>query len=77
MRGLGGEQHVKCSRAGFPDGVGRLGHRPGNDESLRLYGPADEAEAIRTIRRALGVAMTPLDTADFYGAQQSDVPVQK
>jgi aryl-alcohol dehydrogenase-like predicted oxidoreductase len=32
-----------------------------------FYGPADEAEAIRTIDRALELGVTFLDTADMYG----------
>jgi aryl-alcohol dehydrogenase-like predicted oxidoreductase len=32
-----------------------------------FYGPADEAEAIRTIDRALDLGVTFLDTADMYG----------
>ncbi len=32
-----------------------------------FYGPADEAEAIRTLHRALDLGVTFLDTADAYG----------
>jgi len=32
-----------------------------------FYGNADEAEAVRTIRRALDLGVTLLDTADMYG----------
>src|SRR3712207_8700616 len=32
-----------------------------------FYGPTDEAEAIRTIHRALELGVTLLDTADMYG----------
>ncbi|MFH8774784.1 aldo/keto reductase [Streptomyces sp. NPDC017958] len=31
------------------------------------YGPADEAEAVATVRRALDLGITLVDTADFYG----------
>src|ERR1700681_1827386 len=31
------------------------------------YGPADQAEAIATIHRALDLGVTLLDTADMYG----------
>jgi aryl-alcohol dehydrogenase-like predicted oxidoreductase len=31
------------------------------------YGPADEAESTATIRRALDLGVTFLDTADMYG----------
>jgi aryl-alcohol dehydrogenase-like predicted oxidoreductase len=33
----------------------------------QFYGPADEAEAIATIHRALDLGVTLLDTADMYG----------
>jgi aryl-alcohol dehydrogenase-like predicted oxidoreductase len=36
------------------------------------YGPADDGEAIRTIRQALSIGITLLDTADFYGAGRSE-----
>ncbi|MCW3022432.1 MAG: aldo/keto reductase, partial [Conexibacter sp.] len=32
-----------------------------------LYGPADRAESIATIRAALDAGITLLDTGDFYG----------
>ena len=32
-----------------------------------FYGPADDAESIRTIHRALELGVTLLDTADMYG----------
>src|SRR3954466_7852596 len=32
-----------------------------------FYGTADESEAVRTIHRALELAVTLLDTADMYG----------
>ncbi len=32
-----------------------------------FYGPRDEAESIRTIRRAIDLGVTMLDTADTYG----------
>ncbi|MFB7087848.1 aldo/keto reductase [Streptomyces sp. NPDC056296] len=31
------------------------------------YGPADEAEAVATVRAAIDAGLTLLDTADFYG----------
>ena len=36
------------------------------------YGPADEGAAIRTIRQALALGITLLDTADFYGPGTSE-----
>ena len=32
-----------------------------------FYGPADEAESIATIHRALALGVSFLDTADMYG----------
>jgi aryl-alcohol dehydrogenase-like predicted oxidoreductase len=32
-----------------------------------VYGPADDAESIATIRAALDAGITLLDTGDFYG----------
>src|SRR5436305_13644381 len=32
-----------------------------------FYGPGDEAESVATIRRALDLGVTFLDTADMYG----------
>lgn len=31
------------------------------------YGPADDAESVRTIRQALDLGVTLIDTADVYG----------
>jgi aryl-alcohol dehydrogenase-like predicted oxidoreductase len=37
-----------------------------------LYGPADDAESIATIREALGAGVTLLDTGDYYGAGHNE-----
>src|SRR3712207_2061132 len=37
-----------------------------------FYGPTDEAEAIRTIHRALDLGVTFLDTADMYGPHTNE-----
>src|SRR5437660_161244 len=37
-----------------------------------FYGPTDEAESISTIRRALDVGITFLDTADAYGPYKNE-----
>jgi aryl-alcohol dehydrogenase-like predicted oxidoreductase len=42
-----------------------------------FYGPRDEAESIRTIRRALDVGVTMLDTADAYGHGENERLVGK
>jgi aryl-alcohol dehydrogenase-like predicted oxidoreductase len=36
------------------------------------YGPSDEAEALATLRRALDLGITFLDTADLYGAGHNE-----
>jgi aryl-alcohol dehydrogenase-like predicted oxidoreductase len=38
-----------------------------------LYGPADDAESIATIRAALEAGITLLDTGDFYGAGSNEM----
>jgi len=38
-----------------------------------LYGPADEAESIATIRAALDAGITLLDTGDWYGMGQNEM----
>ncbi len=42
-----------------------------------FYGPADEAESVRTIRRALDLGVTFLDTADMYGNGENERLVGK
>ncbi|RYP83797.1 aldo/keto reductase [Nocardioides guangzhouensis] len=38
-----------------------------------LYGPADEAESLATIRAALDAGVTLLDTGDFYGMGHNEM----
>ena len=38
-----------------------------------LYGPADEAESVATIRAALDAGVTLLDTGDFYGMGHNEL----
>lgn len=38
-----------------------------------LYGPADEAEGIATVRAALDAGITLLDTGDFYGMGKNEL----
>ena len=38
-----------------------------------LYGPADDAESIATIHRALDAGVTLLDTGDFYGMGRNEL----
>ena len=38
-----------------------------------LYGPADEAESLATIRAALDAGVTLLDTGDFYGMGHNEL----
>src|SRR3954471_22514891 len=40
-----------------------------------FYGGYDDAESIRTIRRALDLGITLLDTADMYGAGDNETLV--
>jgi len=42
-----------------------------------FYGPTDEAEGIATIRRALDLGVTMLDTADMYGPFTNELLVGK
>jgi aryl-alcohol dehydrogenase-like predicted oxidoreductase len=42
-----------------------------------LYGPADEAESIATIRAALGAGITLLDTGDFYGIGHNEMLIRE
>jgi aryl-alcohol dehydrogenase-like predicted oxidoreductase len=42
-----------------------------------FYGPGDESESIRTIRRALDLGVTLLDTADMYGSGENERLVGK
>ncbi len=42
-----------------------------------FYGPRDEAESIATIRRALALGVTMLDTADMYGVGENERLVGK
>ena len=37
-----------------------------------FYGPADEQESLATIRRALDLGMSFLDTADMYGMGRNE-----
>ena len=63
----------------------RLGRGGPNVSALGLgcmgmsefYGSTDDAESIRTIRRALDLGMTFLDTADMYGAGHNEELVGK
>jgi aryl-alcohol dehydrogenase-like predicted oxidoreductase len=42
-----------------------------------FYGPADEAEGIATIHRAVDLGVTLLDTADVYGPHTNEILVGK
>ena len=42
-----------------------------------LYGPADEAESIATIRAALDAGITLLDTGDFYGMGHNEMLIRE
>src|SRR4051794_37683741 len=42
-----------------------------------LYGPADDAESVATIRAALDAGVTLLDTGDFYGAGANELLIRE
>ncbi len=42
-----------------------------------LYGPADDAESVATIRAALDAGVTLLDTGDFYGAGHNELLIRE
>jgi pyridoxine 4-dehydrogenase len=42
-----------------------------------LYGPADDAESIATIRAALDAGVTFLDTGDYYGAGHNEMLIAR
>ncbi|MFI6443992.1 aldo/keto reductase [Kitasatospora sp. NPDC050543] len=42
-----------------------------------LYGPADDAESIATIRAALDAGVTLLDTGDFYGMGHNELLIHE
>jgi aryl-alcohol dehydrogenase-like predicted oxidoreductase len=41
------------------------------------YGPADEAEAVATVRAAIEAGITLIDTADFYGNGQDEELIRR
>jgi aryl-alcohol dehydrogenase-like predicted oxidoreductase len=42
-----------------------------------MYGPADEAESVATIRAALDAGITLLDTGDFYGMGHNELLIRE
>jgi aryl-alcohol dehydrogenase-like predicted oxidoreductase len=50
----------------FPIGLGCMGMSD-------LYGPADDAESIATVRAALDAGVTLLDTGDYYGMGHNEL----
>jgi aryl-alcohol dehydrogenase-like predicted oxidoreductase len=42
-----------------------------------LYGPADDAESVATIRAALDAGVTLVDTGDFYGMGHNEVLIRE
>jgi aryl-alcohol dehydrogenase-like predicted oxidoreductase len=62
---------VKLGAAGpavFPLGLGCMG-------MSGMYGPADDAESIRTLQEAIDRGVTLLDTGDFYGMGHNELLV--
>jgi aryl-alcohol dehydrogenase-like predicted oxidoreductase len=54
----------------FPLGLGCMGMSD-------LYGPADDAESVATIRASLDAGVTLLDTGDFYGAGHNELLIRQ
>jgi len=52
-------------------GLGCMGMSPG------VYGPADEAESIATIRAAIDAGITLIDTGDFYGMGHNEMLIRR
>jgi aryl-alcohol dehydrogenase-like predicted oxidoreductase len=52
-------------------GLGCMGMSPG------IYGPADEAEALATIRAAVDAGITLIDTGDFYGMGHNEMLIRR
>ena len=52
-------------------GLGCMGMSPG------VYGPADDAESIATIRAAVDAGVTLIDTGDFYGMGHNEMLIRR
>ena len=52
-------------------GLGCMGMSPG------IYGPADDAESLATLRAALDAGVTLLDTGDFYGMGHNELLIRE
>jgi aryl-alcohol dehydrogenase-like predicted oxidoreductase len=52
-------------------GLGCMGMSPG------VYGPADEAESIATVRAAVDAGITLIDTGDFYGMGHNEMLIRR
>ena len=67
-------QTMKLGRSGLEVsalGLGCMGMSPG------VYGPADEAESIATIRTGLDAGINFLDTGDFYGMGHNEMLIRR
>jgi aryl-alcohol dehydrogenase-like predicted oxidoreductase len=67
-------QTMKLGRSGLEVsalGLGCMGMSPG------VYGPADEAESVATIRAALDAGINLLDTGDFYGMGHNEMLIRR
>jgi aryl-alcohol dehydrogenase-like predicted oxidoreductase len=65
---------MKLGRSGPAVGVlglGCMGMSPG------VYGPADEAESIATVRAAVDAGITLIDTGDFYGMGHNEMLIRR
>jgi aryl-alcohol dehydrogenase-like predicted oxidoreductase len=52
-------------------GLGCMGMSPG------VYGPADDAESVATIRAAIDAGITLIDTGDFYGMGHNEMLIRR
>jgi aryl-alcohol dehydrogenase-like predicted oxidoreductase len=52
-------------------GLGCMGMSPG------VYGPADEADGLATIRAAIDAGITLIDTGDFYGMGHNEMLIRR
>ena len=59
------------------EGLGLMGMTGMASGQMSVYGPANEAESIATIHRALELGVTLLDTADIYGPLENERLVGK
>src|SRR5580658_9201765 len=73
LAGMSNQARIQLGKTGpevFPLGLGCMG-------MSGVYGAADEAESIATIRRAIERGVTLLDTGDFYGMGHNEMLLRR